>query len=72
MFIPDSRVVTLSMRLKKITSFFETVEKKASDLVNIFTGSQSWNRQHYDQTIHPTEKLTSMNLFKIFCVVKWA
>ena len=56
MFIPDSRVVTLSMRLKKITSFFETVEKKASDLVNIFTGSQSWNRQHYVYGLYIQQK----------------
>ena len=35
-------------------------------LINIFTGSQSWNRQNHGQTIHPTEKL------KILCVVTWA
>ena len=35
----------------------------------IFTGSQSWNRQHHGQTIHPTEKWISMNLFKILWVV---
>ena len=29
---------------------------------------KSWNRQHHGQTIHPTEKLISMNLFKILCV----
>ena len=42
-------------------------------LINIFTGSQSWNRQHHGQAIHPspTEKLISMNLFKILCVVAW-
>ena len=33
-------------------------------LTNTFTGSQSWNRQHHGQTIHP--------IFKIFCVMKWA
>ena len=43
-----------------------------ADLINIFTGSPSWNRQHHGQTIHPTEKLISMNLFKILCVVTWA
>ena len=42
------------------------------DLINIFTRSSFWNRQHYGQTIHPTEKLISMNLFKILCVVTWA
>ena len=35
------------------------------------TGSQSWNRRHNGQTIHPIEKLISMNLFKILCVVTW-
>ena len=39
------------------------------DLINIFTGSSFRNRQHHGQTIHPTEKLISMNLFKILCVV---
>ena len=33
---------------------------------------ESWNRQHYDQTIYPTEKFNSMNLFKILWVVAWA
>ena len=42
------------------------------NLINIFTGSQSWNRRHHRQTIHPTEKLNSMNLFRILCVVTWA
>ena len=32
-------------------------------LINIFTGSLGWNRQHHGQTIHPTKKLISMNLF---------
>ena len=35
-------------------------------LINIFIGGPSWNRQHHGQTIHPTENLISMNLFKIF------
>ena len=35
------------------------------NLINILTGSQSWNRQHHGQTIHSKEKLISMNLFKI-------
>ena len=30
---------------------------------------ESSNRQHHSQTIHSTEKLISMNLFKILCVV---
>ena len=29
-------------------------------------------KQHHGQTIHPTENLISMNLFKILCIVKWA
>ena len=33
---------------------------------------ESWNRQHHSQTIHPTKKFTSMNLFKILWVVTWA
>ena len=46
--------------------------KIALYLINIFTGSQSWNRQHQGQTIYPTEELISMNLFKILCVMTWA
>ena len=42
------------------------------NIINIFTGCQSWNSQHHGQTIHPTEKLISMNLVKILCVVTWA
>ena len=34
-----------------------------SQLINIFTGSPSWNRQHHGQTIHSKEK---------FRVVIWA
>ena len=30
------------------------------------------NRQRCGQTVHPTEKFTSMNLFKICWVVTWA
>ena len=41
-------------------------------LINIFTGSLGWNRQHHSQTIHPTEKLISMNLCIILWVVTWA
>ena len=33
---------------------------------------KSWNRQQQGQTIHPTEKFNSMNLFKSLCVVTWA
>ena len=29
---------------------------------------ESWKRQHHNQTMQPTEKFTSMNLFKIFWV----
>ena len=32
---------------------------------------ESWNRQHHGQTIHPTEKFNSINLYKIICVVTW-
>ena len=32
---------------------------------------ESWNRQHHGQTIHPTEKLILMNVFKILCAVTW-
>ena len=34
--------------------------------------SLGWNRKHHGQIIHPTNKFTSMNLFKILWVVKWA
>ena len=40
--------------------------------INTFTGSLCCKRQHHGQTIHPKEKLISMNLFKICCVVTWA
>ena len=33
---------------------------------------ESWNKQHHSQTIHPTEKMISMKLFKILCVGTWA
>ena len=33
---------------------------------------ESWNWQYHCQTIHPTEKFTSMNLYKIIGVVTWA
>ena len=42
---------------------------KSDNLINIFTGSWCWNRHHHGQTIHPTEKFISMNLFEIICVV---
>ena len=35
------------------------------NLNQYFFGSSSWNSQRCGQTIHPTEKLISMNLFKI-------
>ena len=41
-------------------------------LINILLVVESWNRQHHGQNIHPTEKLISVNLFKILCVVTWA
>ena len=41
------------------------------NLINIFIGSPSWNSQNHGQTIHPTEKFISMNLFKILRVVTW-
>ena len=51
--------------LKKTRVQYSKPPKKVH-LINIFTGSQSWNIQHHGQTIHPTEKLISMNLFKFF------
>ena len=41
---------------KRISSIFLLVVK-------------SWNRQHHEQTIHPTKKFNSMILFKMLCVV---
>ena len=41
-------------------------------LIDSFTYSPGWNRQHHSQTIHPTEKLISMNLCIILWVVTWA
>ena len=40
-------------------------EFRGFNLINIFTGSQSWNRQHYGQTIRPKEKLISINFFSL-------
>ena len=39
------------------------------NLINFFNGSPSWNRQHYGQTIHPTESFISLILFKkkLYC-----
>ena len=33
---------------------------------------KSWNWQHHGQTIDPSDKFTSINLFKILWVVTWA
>ena len=41
-------------------------------LINKRHGIVSWKRQHHGQSIHPTEKFTSMNLYKILWIVKWA
>ena len=43
--------------------------KRLVNLINIFTGSPSWNSHDHDQTIHTNENFISMNLFKIICVV---
>ena len=53
---------TLYWRIKPIQRY----------LINIFTGSWCWNRQHHGQTIHPTEKFYLLNFFKILCAVTWA
>ena len=42
----------------------EIVVYHSFNLINIFIGSPSWNRQHHSQTIHSKEMLISMNLFK--------
>ena len=40
------------------------------NLINIFTGSPSWNTLHHGQTIHsPTENLISLILFKTPCII---
>ena len=35
-------------------------------------GTTGLNRRYHGQTIDPTGKMISMNLFKILCVVTWA
>ena len=79
---PQKRVLCTELRVKKKRSHatFSHLGIILSDgkfyfqvyAINIFTGSPSWNRQQHGQTIHPTEKLVSMNLFKNICVVTWA
>ena len=32
----------------------------------------SWNSEHHDQTINPTENFEPMNLLQMSCVIKWA
>ena len=75
---PQKRVLCTELRVKKKRSHatFSHLGITLSDgglyfqvyLINIFTASPSW--QH-NQTIHLTEKLISMNLFKILCVGTW-
>ena len=43
--------------------FFSSVFFEISSIFLLVV--KSWNRQHHGQTIHPTKKLISMNLFKI-------
>ena len=79
---PQKRVLCTELRVKKKRSHatFSHLGIILSNeafyfqvyTVNIFTGGPSWNKQQHDQTIHSTEKLISMNLFKILCVVTWA
>ena len=55
----------------EITSFQRSGNEKFAILSIFLLVVESWNRQHHGQTIHPTEKFNSMNLFKKFCVVTW-
>ena len=64
-------VFSISMdRIGKGFLFHTSKNKKISSIFLLVV--ESWNRQHHGQTIHPTEKLNSMNLFKILFVVTWA
>ena len=55
-----------------IATIFIEFNPTLINLINIFYGSPSWNRQHHSQNIHPTESFISMTLFKILCLVTWA
>ena len=44
---------------------YETWEFRWSSSHQYFTTVQSWNRQFGSQTIHPTQKFSSMNLLQI-------
>ena len=70
LYLDKTRLVTWKRCAIKEFQGFEAIF--FVDLINIFTGSPSWNRQHHSQTIYSTENLISMNLFKILCVVTWA
>ena len=52
--------------------FFSTIAYLSNHCENRDMVVESWKRQHHGQTIYPTEKFTSMNLFKKFWVVTWA
>ena len=70
-----SKTVTHHIQLDQLMTNENNVKIEKKDdliIINIFTGSQSWNRRLHGQTIQPNRKLMSMNLFKILCVVTWA
>ncbi len=41
-------------------------------LINNPRDVQSWNRRFGRETIHPTKKITSMNLLQMSCMMTWA
>ena len=63
-----------SWKVRSLRSNQEKVLKKIGlyMLLIVLLVVKGWNRQHHSQTIHPTEKFTSMNLYKIIGVVTWA
>ena len=70
-----SKTVTHHIQLDQLMTNENNVKIEKKDdliIINIFTGSQSWNRRLHGQTIQPNRKLMSMNLFKILCVETWA
>ena len=44
----------------------------ASPSHQYLTNVQSWNIRFGHQTIHPTQKFTSMNVLQMPCVITWA
>ena len=64
--IINMKLISIILYLKKLKT--ERIHQSHQYLTNV----QSWNRWFGRQTIHPTQKFTSMNLLQMSCVITWA